>query len=80
MSVLIFLVPLAMIVSGVLTYGLCFAYFQRKWPDLAELHYESDMQTSLLVGVVGGICSPVILVLALYFTQFEKGKYGLKWS
>ena len=56
------------IVCGILAYGLTFAYFQRKWPEQAELRREGDAMLALQTALAG----PIGLMVA------AKGfKYGL---
>jgi hypothetical protein len=63
---------LAWVACGVLAYGLYFAYFQRKWPSLAEEHYDTDRGRARW-WLIGG---PLALLGALIAGGTE---YGLKF-
>lgn len=61
------------VVCGVLAYGLTFAHFQRKFPNIAKEKYGSDMTFSLFVGGAGPIG-----LLALYMAT-NGDLRGFKW-
>lgn len=69
-AVVIFAV-LVYVVCGALAYARDFAYFQRKWPDLAEMNYAQDRRAALGRASLG----PVSLLFALSYGT----RYGLKW-
>lgn len=59
---------------GVVGYGITLAYFQRKFPSIAEQHYWDDVTFALLIGAVG----PIGLGVSL--ARSNKLKYGFKWK
>lgn len=61
------------IVCGVLTYGITFAYFQKKYPIIARESYREDMGIAVFYGLLGPIGLFVILVSSGF------AKYGLKF-
>ncbi len=69
----IFLIVAVWAACGVFAYGLAFAFFQRKWPSLAELDHWGDRGFAVFVGVMG----PIGLGVS-YFCG-ERGAFGLKW-
>ena len=60
--------------SAALSYGIMFAYFQRKWPTLADEDYRSDMGGTAGFSLLGG---PIALLVSIFFSGFCQ--YGLKW-
>lgn len=64
---------LVWIISGILSYGIGFAYSQRHYPSVAKEEYKHDLIYALLVGLVFG---PVGLVMELLLKQY---KHGLKF-
>ena len=61
------------VVCSVLSYGLSFAYFQRKYPMLAKRDYRRDMLVCVVISLVG----PMSLILTLI--NFRSFKYGMKF-
>ncbi len=68
------LLVLGWAVCGVLSYGLHFAYYQRKWPRIAVEGYKRDRLDAAIIGLTG----PIGLLVVLYTSRF--GRYGLKWQ
>lgn len=66
------------LVSFVLTFGLSFAYFQRKYPRIAESNYKEDLGFCFTLALTGG---PISLIAFLVFVLVgNKGKfYGFKF-
>jgi len=62
------------VICGVLAYGICFGYLQRKFPDIAEEEYRRDMGTSVLFGFGG----PITLSVLFFMTGFAE--HGLKFK
>lgn len=50
------------ILCGIETYGRTFAYFQRKYPTMAEEKYSSDI---LFCGIICFTCGPIVTVVSL---------------
>lgn len=63
-------------VCGVLSYGLGFAYWQRKWPNLAKEDYEHDRRWSAFLALLG----PFTLIAYFVNAGYSGGKYGFKWK
>ena len=61
---------------GVLSYGLHFGYFQRRFPDLAEGDYKVDLFMSIACGVFG----PIGLLAIIYVASANRGLAGFKWK
>lgn len=63
---------LVWLICGIVAYGLTFAFFQKKWPTLAEETYWSDFRLALLVGIIGpfGIAMNVVM---------GNVRHGFKW-
>jgi len=64
------------IVCGILTYGLHFAYLQRRlldWQELADKSYTEDRSSSMVLGMGG----PISLMGLLISKQCC---YGFKWK
>ena len=59
--------------AGFWAYGVAFAYFQRKWPELAEEYAEKNRQLARLLAVGG----PIGLLVALF--NSEGMRYGVLW-
>jgi hypothetical protein len=55
----IYLISAGWLACGIAAMGLCMAYFQRKWPQLAEEDYAKDLAYGLVLGLFGG---PVSLI------------------
>jgi hypothetical protein len=60
------------IISGVLTFGMVFAHFQRKFPTIAKRHIAEDRRLALL-----GALIPFSLLVALIIT--DAARHGLKY-
>ena len=63
---------LVWVVCGVLSYGLNFAFFQRKFPTLADEEYARDLRFAVITSFLG----PVALFANLCACGI---KHGLKW-
>ena len=65
------------LVCSVLTFGLSFAYFQRKYPYTAESNYKEDFGFCFTLGLLGPLAFIAFLILVLVE---NKGKlYGFKF-
>lgn len=62
------------IICGILTYGIHFGYFQRKYPELAEKNYKKDMGDAILFGLTGPIG------LCVSFLESGMAEHGLKFK
>ena len=62
------------IILSILTYGMHFAYFQRKYSIIAEEEYREDMAHAVLVAIL----SPISFWVIFFMTGFAK--YGLKFK
>lgn len=60
------------IACSVLEYGLYFAYYQRKWPSIANENRLSDRFLAALIALIG----PIGLLATLITGQFG---YGLQY-
>jgi hypothetical protein len=70
-----FLLVVGWIVCGAFAYAIRFAYFQRKYPTLAQKDRRiDDMGAAMLFGLIFG---PIALVIELFSSGFAE--YGLKW-
>ena len=60
------------VICGALTYALTLAFFQRKYPGLAEEGYREDRHCAVFVACFGpfGLCGVLIHCGV---------RYGLKW-
>lgn len=74
----VFIVVVLAIISGVLSYGLTFAYFQNRWPSLSVRHRDQDAESSLVVALLAS--SVPIVVLICVWVIFDFGRYGIKWK
>lgn len=61
------------IVSGVLSYGAIFGYFQNKYSRIAKDVYKEDRYNALIISLLGPIGLLVI------YTSPDGVKYGFKW-
>ena len=61
------------LVTIILSYGVTFAFIQRKWPVLAEADYAEDMAFSALFAMLG----PCMLLATIFLC--ERYKYGIKF-
>lgn len=66
------------LVSLPLMYGLSFAYWQRKWPLLAEQDRRKDKTDSMKLAALGALIWPVGWMLS--FLGFDHFKYGIKFK
>lgn len=62
------------ILCGVLTYGITFGHFQRKWPSLAEEGKSGDRSFAFSIAAYG----PIGLFASLTLSDFAK--HGLKFK
>ena len=62
------------VVSVIFAYGSCFAFFQGKFPLIAEENYSTDLAFALLMSCLGPIS-----IISGYFTGYRFKKYGLKF-
>jgi len=53
------------VLCGLLSYGYGFAYLQRHFPTIAELHYYEDMKFSLLMSLLGPFNLLAVIVKGL---------------
>lgn len=60
------------VLCGVFAYGLNFAYFQRKYPELARVNYFDDLLQAFFSFMLG----PISLLVEI--KNYEG--YGLKWK
>ena len=63
----------AWVFCSLLSYGLTFAYFQRKYVWIAENEYRQDM----IFSIVWSLAGPISLVLSIVLGNFRK--YGIKF-
>lgn len=63
-------------VHAVLFYGFSFAYWQNKYPALAEADRREDIGDSIIIGIASSFIWPVGWCLLRY--QMEKFHYGFK--
>ncbi len=63
----------AWIACGILTYGIAFGYFQRKFALIADETIMADR----IFAAVFGLCGPVGLVTSYFLSGFAK--HGLKY-
>ena len=61
------------IMCSVLAFGLTFAYFQRRWPTIAEEQYTKDRAFAFFLSLYG----PIALIVVLYRGRL---KYGIKFK
>ena len=62
-------------ICGVLSAGISFAWFQGKWPELAERYRQEDLGNAWLGGLLFG---PISLGVEIFTSGFAK--YGLRWK
>lgn len=67
------LIIIAYIVSSVISYGATFAYFQRKFPSIAEEFYREDMGFAIAMALL-----PFSIVLSFVMSGFYK--HGFKFK
>jgi len=73
------IICLVWVTCAVLTFGLSFAYFQRKYPMLAEAEYTGDLVFCLALAVIGGPMS-LAAWLTSALTTPDKTFYGFKFK
>ncbi len=73
--VVIAVIAIVWIICGVVNYGFTFAYFQRKYPTLAENDYKRDRNMARWFAL-GGIPG---LIGSWIAARGEYSKYGFKW-
>lgn len=61
------------IACAILNFGIMFAFFQRKWPILAEEDYQRDYAMCAIFSILG----PISLLISLVTRTCG---YGLKWK
>jgi hypothetical protein len=66
------LLAIVWIVCGVIEYGVSFAYFQRRWPRIAERDYWDDLMQSVCWALFG----PFSLLATFWSGTWG---YGFKW-
>ena len=71
---MVYLLVLFWIICGVASYGLMFAFFQRKYKSLAEEDYKKDRLEFFLLSLSG----PINLIAVLYII-YNYGFYGFKF-
>jgi hypothetical protein len=62
------------LVSGVFSWGIAFAYFQREYPLLAQEDYRRDLRMCALGSMLGG---PASLMSSLTTSRFCKHGFKL---
>ncbi len=69
-------------IGGVMSYpffyALNFAYFQRRYYEIAAICYRSDKTFALIHSILGALYWPICWPL-VYF-MFARFKYGMKWK
>ena len=61
---------------GSLAYASEFAYWQRKYPTLAEESYGGDMQHSMVMAAIW----PISVIARFLLEKLGTFSYGLKWK
>jgi len=74
MSEIIWIICLFWVICGVISYGLDFAYFQRKYPSLAEQDYKRDIRMCIFFAIFGPINLIEIILMRNDYL------YGLKFK
>jgi hypothetical protein len=64
---------IAWIACGIYNYGRSFAYFQRKYPNLANMDYKDDKCYAIINGIAGFLALPAVLIVC-------SPSYGFKWK
>lgn len=68
------------IVTGVLSYGIFFANWQRNYPSMAEEEYMGDMGMSAILGALSCFIPVVGIMLAFVLTNYAgRGFRGFKF-
>lgn len=66
------------VVSGVLSYGMMFAYWQRAYPMLAEDFYWEDVASCFFTSLLGPIALLADIVFLIYGSR--RGFQGFLWK
>lgn len=69
---ILFIAVVLYVACAALNYALNFAFYQRRWPTLAEMDYHQDRRFCIVISFGG----PMALLVTL---AINKAKYGLKW-
>ncbi len=73
-----YIIPISILlfwaICAALSYATDFAYFQRKFPEIAKRDYKIDRRNAIVFSILGPIA------LAANFQAFDKFKHGLKWK
>lgn len=67
------------LISGVLTYGILFAFFQRRYPLISERDYKIDMTISFAMGLLLGPVGLGCVLIAVKYNKHGPKFYGLKF-
>ncbi len=70
---MIYLVIITYLICCILSYGMSFAFWQRKFPNIAPHAYRSDIISSIMFSLLG----PISLLFTYFNTNFAK--YGFKF-
>ena len=65
--------------SFILTWGLSFAYFQRKFVMIADSQYNEDLFFCIGLALFAGPLAFIAYLLFLAFSKDEKKFYGFKF-
>jgi hypothetical protein len=72
-TIILFLVfVVACITCSIYNYGRTFAYFQRKYPNLANMNYKEDKRDAIINGIFSFLALPAVLIVC-------SPSYGFKW-
>jgi len=66
------------LICGFISYGLQFAYFQRRWPTLAKKYYKKDMIEELCLDIPLGAIALLGTIIFQLIETGTVGKYGFK--
>lgn len=61
------------LLSGILSHGMDFAYYQRKYPEVSESNYRIQIILSLTTNIITGLLGLTISIIGKNY------KYGLKF-
>jgi hypothetical protein len=68
---MIWIIAIGWVACSILLYGWSFAYWQKKYPTLAERSYREDLRFSLLMSLGGPIDLIVVLIRRDYVYGFK---------